>query len=346
MTFYTSIVRPVAFRLDAERAHDLGHRGLPVFASFAGPFLSRPAPTLETELAGIRLASPVGVAPGFSKNAENVGPLLRLGFGYVVAGSILPEPRQGNPRPRLLRDVGNEALLNSLGLPSDGVEVAERNLALPRPRDGAVVANIAAFVLDEVVELARRIEPLVDAVEVALRCPNIVKEPRSNLLDPDNVAEMVGEIARTRTKPLFMKVPSYDDSERGERLDLVRQLLDLGVDGVTVPGTFSRKDPRSAVGHFRVSGPTIRGRTLGFVRDLREIVGDQMAIKALGGITTGRDAFDAIAAGATTVELLTAGVYRGPMIAKAINRELAELLHDNELADVATLRGTGLEVAR
>jgi len=340
LSIYKSMVRPLAFRLDPERAHALAHWALPILGPLARLRGDRVDPRLATELAGLQLTSPVGLAPGFDKNALSFRPLMRLGFGYVQVGSILMQPRDGNVKPRLLRDVENESLLNALGSPSRGVDFAERNLRRGAGHNGVIVANVIGFDVEEGVELVRRLEPLVDAVEIGLRCPNVVGR-RTNTLDPENFEWMVREINQTRTKPLFVKLPSYDHGEREARFELVRLMADLSVDAVTVPGSYARKDSRSPIGTFRISGPPIKERALAFVRDMYGLVGNRMAIKALGGISTGQDAFNAIAAGATCVELFTGAIYEGPMVARRINRELSELLERHDLASVAELRGTG-----
>src|SRR5262245_45993042 len=98
-------LRPLLFRLPADRAHDLARLALRVPAAFR--LLGRSArwrdPRLATDLAGIPLTNPVGLAPGFDKDGDLLPSLQHLGFGYVVIGSLTPEARAGNPRPRLVR---------------------------------------------------------------------------------------------------------------------------------------------------------------------------------------------------------------------------------------------------
>src|SRR5689334_21467399 len=107
---YARILRPLLFRLSADRAHDLAHfalRAPAVWRLLAAP---PPDPRLATELAGLRLATPIGLAPGFDKNADRVPALATLGFGYLVVGSITAQARAGNPRPRLHRYPERESI--------------------------------------------------------------------------------------------------------------------------------------------------------------------------------------------------------------------------------------------
>src|SRR5215217_4551975 len=126
-------VRPVLFRLDPERAHDLTVR--------AGELASRSRiacralaaldfdPRLAVEVAGIRFPSPLGLAAGFDKSARAVPLLSVLGFGHVEVGSVSMDPSAGNPRPRLFRLPGERAIAVAYGVPNDGAERVAARLA-------------------------------------------------------------------------------------------------------------------------------------------------------------------------------------------------------------------------
>src|ERR1700738_4064153 len=120
---YESLLRPLLFRLSPDAAHELARAALRWPALWqvlgaAGRVVDR---RLETDLAGLKLANPIGLAPGFDKNAELVSGLRQLGFGYLVVGSITPEPRTGNPFPRLVRYPETGSLANSMGMPNRGL---------------------------------------------------------------------------------------------------------------------------------------------------------------------------------------------------------------------------------
>src|SRR5690606_20093510 len=140
-------VRPVLFRLSPEQAHRFALATLRRETPWR--LLERPFtvadPRLHVELGGLVVPNPVGLAPGVDKNGLAAAALGRLGFGYVVVGSITREPRRGNRRPRLARDVANEAIVNSLGLPSLGVDAAVRALGRLESRPVPVIASVAGF---------------------------------------------------------------------------------------------------------------------------------------------------------------------------------------------------------
>jgi len=85
-------------------------------------------PSLVTELFGMPLASPVGLAAGLDKDARAIDALYNLGFSYVETGTITPSPQPGNPKPRYFRLPNSSAVINRLGFPSEGMEVVERRL--------------------------------------------------------------------------------------------------------------------------------------------------------------------------------------------------------------------------
>src|SRR2546426_8482795 len=136
-------LRPALFRLPADRAHDLAHLALrlPLPFRLLGPSARAGDRRLATDLAGIPLANPVGLAPGFDKNGDLLPSLQHLGFGYIVIGSLTPEPRAGNPRPRLVRYPDRLSIANSMGLPNQGGDAAGRRL---RSRPITPTAGIAS----------------------------------------------------------------------------------------------------------------------------------------------------------------------------------------------------------
>src|SRR5215208_4936144 len=139
MGLYPDLVRPLLFRADPERAHDLAVR--------AGELASgsrlicravaarRPAvdARLAVEVCGLRFASPLGLAAGFDKSARAVPLLAALGFGHVEIGSVSADPSDGNPRPRLFRLPGARAIVVHYGVPNDGAERVAERLSAPRP---------------------------------------------------------------------------------------------------------------------------------------------------------------------------------------------------------------------
>src|SRR5689334_10884479 len=140
MGLYRSMLRPVVFALDAERAHELAiaaaeraSRWVPLRAALRS---AQPVPSarVATEVAGLRFSSPIGLAAGFDKSARGVAALAALGFGHVEVGSISADPSTGNPRPRLFRLPADRAIVVHYGLPNDGAKAVAARLANRRDR--------------------------------------------------------------------------------------------------------------------------------------------------------------------------------------------------------------------
>src|SRR5262249_44991209 len=153
-------------------AHDLARLALRVPAAFW--MLGRSGhvrdPRLATDLAGMPLANPVGLAPGFDKDGDLLSSLQHLGFGYLLIGSLTPEARAGNPRPRLVRSPDRSSVSNSMGLPNRGIDACVRRLEANPIRRATVLASVAGFSVESILAGVAALEPLVAAVEVGLIC--------------------------------------------------------------------------------------------------------------------------------------------------------------------------------
>ncbi len=328
---YSLLIRPLLFSLPPERAQklaDLALKQRPVWRALSPLFQVRDA-RLEVELCGIRLKSPVGLAAGYDKDCELLPSLARLGFGYLVGGTVVESPRPGNPRPRVLRYTREQSLINALGFPSRGLESAARRLERARQEcgDTRVFVSVSGVTEDEVLRCHSRLEPLVDAVEVNISSPNtaglrVFHEPKA-------LAALLARLNQQRRKPVFVKLPPYaagDDEARDRVLGLARVCLEHGMDALTIANTRPTRDARLAVGAGGLSGRLVFPDMLRMVREVKAEVGQGLAINACGGIFSAEDAWQALEAGATTVQLLTGLVYRGPGVAHSINCGLLDIM--------------------
>lgn len=342
---YKTFIRPLLFLLEPEKAQ-----------SFADYFLRRSwiwnnlshlfiveDERLETDLCGIKLKNPVGLAAGYDKDCEMLSSLSSLGFGYVSGGTVVTSPQPGNPKPRILRYKKDSSLINSLGFPSRGLGYAHTQLEKQRQTYHVpIVVSISGTETKNILNCLSDIEHLSDAIELNISSPNTsglkIFQKKTGLSD---LLERVNDI---RSKPLFVKLPPYsfdDDMSLNETRDQVLSLVHVckknGVDALTVANSQPNKDRRLAVGMGGVSGKIIFSHTVQMVSDVRREVGAEIAINASGGIFSGSDALQVLKAGASTVQILTALVYRGPGVAKAIN---SELLNEMETHGVTTNYGS------
>jgi dihydroorotate dehydrogenase len=281
-------------------------------------------PRLAVTLAGIPLRNPVGLAAGFDKRCAHLAPLGRLGFGFVVGGTITRRPREGNPRPRIARDHGRGALVNAMGLPNPGAEAAARALARS-PRTAPRFASVADEGLADAVATVELLAPHVDAIELNASCPNVSwgrdRDQESHLID-------LVRAFRTRTdRPVFVKLPPFaNEVEREVVLALARVAWDAGASGLTCSNTRPVRDARLSVGAGGLSGGPLAAETPRIVEEVRRATRGELPIVACGGIATPADALACLRAGATAVQVYTGLVYRGPGIVGELTRGLAEAL--------------------
>ena len=308
MGLYRAVGRPAFLALPPEAAHRLANAllGLPLPWGRMGGVPEDPS--LATGVAGIELRNPVGLAAGFDKACAHLDALGRLGFGYVVGGTITRAPRRGNPKPRIVRYPERRSMANAMGLPNPGADAAAANLAR-RPRTAPRFVSVADEALSDGVATAELLAPHADAIELNASCPNV-----SWGRDRDNeahLAELLEAFLARTAVPVFVKLPPFaDDIEREVVLALAAIAAERGAAGITCANTRPHEEPRLAVGRGGLSGRDLTSGTPTMVAALRDATG--LPINACGGVSTAEDVRDCLEAGATTVQVYTALVYEGP----------------------------------
>ncbi|HEX6231329.1 MAG TPA: dihydroorotate dehydrogenase (quinone), partial [Actinomycetota bacterium] len=283
-------------------------------------------PVLRTSMAGLDLANPIGLAAGFDKTGRRLDALGRLGFGYVVGGSFTLRPRAGHPKPRIVRRPG-EALVNAMGLPNPGAAAVARTLRRT-PRTGPRLASLADEEPADVLAMFEMLEPVVDGFELNASSPNATWQH-----DAARVGEILDRIRERTAKPVFVKLPPFDsDDERHGVLAMAEVAGDRGASGLTCSNARAVRDRGLARGRGGLSGSPLFARTPAIVRDVLAATGGALPVNACGGVATAADVIACLDAGATTVQLYTALVYRGPRIVGELTRGLAATLRERRLA--------------
>src|SRR5262245_31125694 len=223
MDFYSAI-KPVLWRLDAERAHHaalwaLSHN---LVSAATGP----DDPRLAVDDLGRRFANPIGLAAGFDKDAKVWRQAARLGFGFVEVGSVTPRPQSGNPRPRLFRLARDAAIINRMGFNNEGVEAMAGRLQSSRPAAVPVVLGINLGKNKETEDAAadyeigaRWLGPFADYVVINVSSPNTPglralqgKAPLSALIARTHRA--LAEACGATPPPLLLKIaPDLTDQD-------------------------------------------------------------------------------------------------------------------------------------
>ena len=332
-------------RIDPEAAHGLALRALQAgLGPVGGPVTS---PRLRTNLAGLALPNPVGVAAGFDKNAVALSGLARSALGFAEIGAVTHRPQEGNPRPRLFRLVEDRAVINRFGFNNEGMETVGDRLA--RRPDGMVLGvNLGANkdsqdrAGDFALVLAR-LGPFVDFATVNVSSPNTER-----LRDLQGRAALSALLARVmeareglpRPIPVLLKIAP--DLSEEELADVAEVANSSGLAGIVATNTTLSRDGLRGVHASEKGG--LSGAPL-FERSTRVLARlstmTTLPLIGVGGVDSAEAAFAKIRAGATAVQLYTALAYGGLSLAGDIARTLDALLQQHGFANVAQAVGTG-----
>lgn len=337
---------------DPEDAHGLAIKAL---KAGLGPRGVGDDPVLATSLAGLALPNVVGLAPGFDKNAEVFGPMLRAGFGFVECGTVTPRPQAGNPRPRLFRLIEQGAVINRMGFNNQGLEAfaarLERRRDSARRAPGLVGANLGknketVDAADDYVIGVRRLAPLVDYLAVNVSSPNTPglralqgRAPLRALLGRALDARAACKL--TRDPPLLLKIAP--DLTGEDKSDIAAVALESGIDGLIVSNTTIARPaeiPEPLRGEAGgLSGRPLFGPSTAVLKEMYALTGGKLPLIGVGGIASGADAYVKIRAGASLVQFYSAMVYAGPALVHRIRDDLAALLRRDGFATLADAVG-------
>jgi dihydroorotate dehydrogenase len=243
----------------------------------------------------------------------------RMGFGYVVGGTITCRPRPGNARPRIARNPAQRGLVNAMGLPNPGAEAVAARLAR-EPRTTSRWVSLADEALEDAVAALELVAPHADAIELNASSPNAGWTHRAA-----HVGELTSAFVARTDRPVFVKLPpiTEDPASREGVLTMASAAADAGAAGLTCGNTIPVEDARMSTGRGGLSGGPLTGRTPDLVAAIRAHVGGDLPVHACGGIFTAEDARACLDAGAVTVQIYTGLIYEGPAIVGRLRRGLA-----------------------
>ena len=326
------LVRPLLHRLDAERAHDLTIRGLQLLPA-GGP--RGDDPCLAVDILGRRFPNPVGLAAGFDKGARVPDALLRLGFGFVEVGGVVPRPQPGNPKPRVFRLAADRAVINRYGLNSEGLDVVAARLRARAGRPGLVGVNIGANKesLDRLADYAACTAAL--APHVAFVTVNVSSPNTPGLRDLQGEAfldELLARVVEARDTAgggaaILLKIAP--DMARDALDSICATALRRGVQALVVsnttvarPETLREKALATEIGGL--SGRPLFGPATRMLAQTWLRVGGSIPLVGVGGVDSAETAWAKVRAGASLVQLYSALVYEGPGLVGRIKAGLAD----------------------
>ena len=343
MPNYKSI-RPLIFKLDPERAHELTLRilalagALPPVRAWMRRVFSLERPDLRVHAFGLSFPNPVGMAAGYDKDGRAIRGLACLGFGHLELGTVTPFSQVGNPRPRVFRLPQDQALINRMGFPNAGSQALLRRLQRRGRLPGVVLGvNIGKGIdtpLNKASEdyqaLLRTFYAFADYLAVNISSPNTIglrrlqaREYLEDLLEALSSARSDLEAAERRRVPILVKLsPDLTDDELEDAVGVVQG---TGMDGIIATNT--TVDRSGLYSSYReetggLSGFPLRERSTEVVRHIYQLTGGELPIVGVGGIFSPEDAREKLEAGATLIQVYTGLVYRGPGLVREILKGL------------------------
>jgi dihydroorotate dehydrogenase len=341
-----SALMPLMRGLDAETAHGLALRGLAL--GLAGRDDAADAPNLATHALGLDFRNPIGLAAGFDKDAVAILPLLRLGFGFVEAGTVTPRPQEGNPRPRLFRLTEDAAVINRMGFNNAGLDSYLARLRdLRRPLPGVLGANVGvnkegADPERDYPTLCRAVAPLADYVTINISSPNT--PGLRDLQGEARLASILDAVQPgTLGKPVLVKLaPDLAEEALGP---IIEVCVTHGVAGLIISNTTIARPESLRSAHKAeaggLSGAPLFARSTEMVARAHRIAAGRLTLIGAGGVASGEQAYAKIRAGASLVQLYSGFAYGGPALIGCIKRELSALLARDGFAHVADAVGAG-----
>lgn len=350
-----SSLRKFLFQMDPEAAHTWTVRALKMMQ--ATPLMKQTFrrnmnvndSRLHTSCLGLTFPNPVGLAAGFDKHANVYPAIAALGFGFVEVGTLTPRPQSGNPQPRLFRLPAEQGIINRMGFNNHGIQSAKETFTRLGKPHAPIGINLGKNkdtpneqAADDYIKGLEALYHYGDYFVINISSPNT-----QGLRDLQQVAALQGlltdilgkrdELAnQTGTRhPILLKIAPDLSSE--QLADLIYTALEAGIDGIIATNTtLSREGLQSPHRNEAggLSGRPLTIRSTQLIGDIYRITQGKVPIIGVGGIFTGQDAYDKIRAGANLIQVYTGMIYRGPSIAKQINKELLTCLERDGFSSV------------
>jgi dihydroorotate dehydrogenase len=343
--FYEQVMRRLLFKLDSERAHELGVDAMALLGRLAPVCrLMEAANRLPlslyrpVEAFGLKFPNAIGLAAGFDKNARAWPAAAALGFGHVEIGTVTALAQPGNPKPRVFRYPAEEAVINRMGFNNDGAEaVAARLARQPGPGRRRIplgvnlgkskVAPLEEAVADYLSSFAR-LADFADYLVLNVSSPNT--PGLRQLQDVKPLRELLGAImAANRERaarknvgllPVLLKIaPDLTFPQIDGALEVIAE---FGLSGIIAtnttlarPGYFASINEAGGL-----SGAPLRRRSTEIIGYIAKTTNGRLPIIGVGGIMDSAGAGEKLDAGATLLQVYTGMIYRGPFFARDLAR--------------------------
>ena len=344
-----SKIRNLIFKIDPEKAHNLAIQSLKLNLVSNVFDENKNDPIFKTKIFNKEIDNPIGMAAGFDKNAEVYNPLFRLGFGFVEVGTITPLKQYGNSKPRVFRLVEDEALINRLGFNNHGADIILDRIKSNK-KLGLLGINVGPNkdsnnrINDYLIGL-KTFHQVADYITINISSPNT--ENLRNFHEENKLLELLKSITKEKndlkTKvPIVVKIsPDIDENQ----INLISEaLLENEINAIIISNTSElSRDLLSDIQRHQkggLSGKPIEEKSNLLINKFYKKFGNKIKIIGVGGIDSGKSAYEKFISGASYIQLYTGMVYQGPNIVNKISEELYEILSLMRVKNIEEIIGS------
>ena len=343
-----SFLKPFIFSLDPETSHDLAINSLKLNILPKNIFQVNNEELLETNLFNTTLPNPIGLAAGFDKSAEVYNSLFKLGYGFVEVGTVTPKRQLGNPKPRIFRLEKDQALINRLGFNNHGSEIVSKRISENLPV-GFLGINVGPNKDTQKKEedyylCLSRLSNNAGYLTINISSPNT--DGLRDFHDQKELEKLLSGINKIKekkniSKPIAIKLsPDINNLEISKIIELI---FKYKIDGIIVSNTTDRnRENLSDVQKNEkggLSGQPLKDLSTSLIKKFYKESKGNFQIIGVGGIDSGKSAFEKICGGANAVQLYTGMVYKGPGVVRDMKKELISIIKKENLKNISEAVG-------
>ena len=338
-----SILRPFLFKLDPELAHDLAIKSLKFNYLPNKMFEIKDEQMLNIKLLGLNFSNPIGLAAGFDKSAEAYNSLLKFGFGFIEVGTVTPLKQFGNSKPRIFRLENDNAMINRLGFNNDGIEIVKNRIQQEK-KDGIIGINIGPNKdtkeqKEDFCIGLKNFMQLADYITINISSPNT--EGLRDFHNQEKLNDLLKSLNKIKNEekkniPILLKIsPDISDNHISE---IVTIAIENSISALILTNTTNANrdnltsDSKNEEGGL--SGEPLQELSTKMIKKFYKKISGKIPIIGVGGVNSGKSAYEKITAGASLLQLYTGFVYKGPAIVKNIKQELIEILKNKGFSNI------------
>jgi dihydroorotate dehydrogenase len=351
--------RPLIFKIEPEKAHNLALNYLKFFPKFSALLaISKNYENLNNSLWNLNFSNPVGMSAGFDKNAEIINSLFNFGFGFVEAGTTTPIAQAGNEQPRIFRLIEDNAIINRLGFNNLGANYFYENLSKINKDSSKIIGvNIGknkdtADASSDYILLLEKFYNHADYITINISSPN-TKNLRDlqneNLLNDflQKISQCKNNLQKISSKntPILLKIAP--DLEFEQQKNIAKIVIDNNIDGIIISNTtigrdLNLKSPKS-IEIGGLSGKPLFEKSNEVLRNFYRLTEGRIPLIGVGGISSAQDAYIKIKNGASLIQIYSAFIYQGFSLVEKIKKQLSENIKKDGFKNISEAIGSNVK---